>query len=100
VHVVVKGKNQEIILSPNIPLGRTQYGELFIVQVSTETPFFIKPALMRAGVVLASSDLSRLKVTRKASAAAPAGEYVLDCSGDNAPAFWLRDGDVIEIPDK
>jgi len=27
-------------------------------------------------------------------------EWILDCSGDKAPDLWLRDGDVIEVPEK
>ena len=27
-------------------------------------------------------------------------EWLLDCSGGNNPDLWLRDGDVIEVPDK
>jgi hypothetical protein len=77
-------------------------GEAKDVALSWETvkSFWIKSVLIDRRLVLASSDLSRVRVTRKASPAAPAGEYILDCSGNNAPAFWLRDGDVIEIPDR
>jgi hypothetical protein len=27
-------------------------------------------------------------------------QWVVNCSGDNAPDLWLRNGDVIEIPEK
>lgn len=65
------------------------------------------PSEAQVGAVLArpearaalfsSSDLSRVKVVRKAD---PAGEWVLDCSGSASPDLWLRDGDVIEVPEK
>jgi hypothetical protein len=44
-------------------------------------------------LLLASSDLGHVKVTRQGHS------WVLDCSGD-APYFWLQNGDVIEVPEK
>jgi hypothetical protein len=51
--------------------------------------------------LLASSDLSRVKVTRRDPASGQKRELLLDCSdGKPAPPFWLRDGDTIEVPEK
>jgi hypothetical protein len=61
----------------------------------------IKPALRQSNLLLASSDQSRIKVTRRDQATGEKREWVLDCSdGKPAPAFWLRDSDVIEVPEK
>ena len=50
---------------------------------------------------LSSSDLSRVKVTRNDLKTGKKREWILDCSDSKpAPDFWLRDGDVIEVPDK
>jgi len=65
---------------------------------------YLKGFLARSDVqsmVLSSSDLSRVKVTRRES---PSGEpkvWILDCSTSSSmPDLWLRDGDVIEVPEK
>jgi hypothetical protein len=51
--------------------------------------------------LLSSSDLSRVKVTRHDPATGKAREWILDCRDSvPAPAFWLHDGDVIEVPEK
>jgi cytohesin len=63
--------------------------------------FWFKPVLLSSGLLLASSDLSRIKVTRTDPVKGEKREYILDCSESQpAPNFWLRDGDVIEVPDK
>jgi cytohesin len=52
-------------------------------------------------ILLSSSNLSRVKVTRPDPATGKKHEWILDCSNlNNAPDLWLRDGDVIEVPDK
>ncbi|MGO8835980.1 MAG: ankyrin repeat domain-containing protein [Limisphaerales bacterium] len=69
-------------------------------------------------VLLSSSDLSRVKITRHDPVTGKKREWILDCShlskksnplffprqNDdphyNAPDLWLRDGDVIEVPEK
>ncbi len=50
--------------------------------------------------LFSSSDLGRVKVTRRDAKTGKKQEWVVDCSGGNSPDFWLRDGDVIEVPEK
>jgi len=50
--------------------------------------------------LFSTSDLSRVKVTRAKAAGGKTQEWVLDCSSGNNPDLWLRNGDVIEVPDK
>lgn len=70
-------------------------------KIHTKAPLWLKPALQRSNLLLASSDLSHIKVTRRDPASGQKREWVLDCSdGKPAPEFWLRDGDVIEVPEK
>jgi ankyrin repeat protein len=50
-----------------------------------------------------SSDLSRVKVTRRDPKTGKTEEWILDCSNRNNPGtpdLWLRGGDVIEVPGK
>ncbi len=50
--------------------------------------------------LFSSSDLTRVKVTRRESGNAKPKVWVVDCSVPDAPDLWLRDGDVIEVPEK
>ncbi len=52
------------------------------------------------GALFSSSDLSRVRVTRQAGESTKPHEWIVDCSGGDNPDIWLRDGDVIEVPDK
>lgn len=46
-----------------------------------------------------SSDLSRVKVTRRDSRTGITNEWILDCRDERGtPDLWLRAGDVIEVP--
>ena len=48
-----------------------------------------------------SSDLTRVKVTRKNPASGKAQEFVVDTTKSTPPQdLWLHDGDVIEVPEK
>ena len=52
-------------------------------------------------ILLSSSDLSRVRVIRNNSRTNKKQEWVFDCSNhDKTPYFWLRNGDVIEVPEK
>jgi ankyrin repeat protein len=96
VEVVVKGQSTKLSLVPGDALeehsGRT------FVRYAT---FMVKPVLDHTKLLLASSDLSRVKVKRQNPAAGKPREWIVDCSQyGNEPDLWLRDGDVIEVPDK
>ncbi|HEV2209860.1 MAG TPA: ankyrin repeat domain-containing protein [Verrucomicrobiae bacterium] len=103
VTVVIKGKPANLVLGPNVefyapsPLGLPGRP----LNIHTEAPLWLKPALRASNLLLASSDLSRIKVTRVDPASGEKHEWVLDCSdGKPAPAFWLKAGDVIDVPEK
>jgi hypothetical protein len=60
----------------------------------------LRSVLDQSKLLRASSDLTKVRVTRRE----PNGKaisWVLDCSDpQTAPDLWLRDGDVIEVPEK
>ena len=69
----------------------------------TYTESAIGPVLGRTEArqtLFSSSDLSQVKVTRRDLPGGKSREWVIDCSAGKAPDLWLRDGDVIEVPDK
>ena len=69
--------------------------------ILSSVSFMLRSVLDRSKLVRFSSDLTRVKVTRRDGATGQPRERVLDCSNaNNAPDLWLRDGDVIEVPDK
>jgi ankyrin repeat protein len=52
-------------------------------------------------LILSSSDLSRVKVSRNDPKTGEKHEWILDCGNPSlSPDLWLRDGDVIELPEK
>jgi hypothetical protein len=71
--------------------------------------FSVRWALEGSGLLRASSDTTRVKIIRSNARAGKTSEWVADCSnpannfpasGDPNPRLWLRDGDVIEVPEK
>ena len=105
VEVVVKGKTNNITLAPAFELGLlythgdgSQHQEM---KIKTQTAYWIKPVLLGSGFVLTSSDLSRVKIARLDPATGQKHEWVVDCSeGKPAPDLWLKDGDLIAVPEK
>jgi ankyrin repeat protein len=62
--------------------------------------FMLTAVLRGSGLLRASSDLARVKVVRRDPQTGKQLEWVVDCRGNNNPDLWLRDGDVIEVPEK
>ncbi len=83
--LLVRGKRTELRFGPH-------WHEALIARVLQRSE--VRSALF------SSSDLSRLKVTRRDSASGEQQEWIVDCSGGKSPELLLRDGDVIEVPDK
>jgi ankyrin repeat protein len=54
-------------------------------------------------ILLSSSDLAHVKVTRRDPKTGRTRQWILDCSNpgeDSDPHLWLRNGDIIEVPDR
>jgi ankyrin repeat protein len=97
LEVVVKGQTNQLVLAPDIIFGP----DGSVDSMGSDVPFMLRPALLRSNLILASSDLSRVKVTRTDLATGEHREWVLDCSDSKtAPGLWLRDGDRVDVPEK
>jgi hypothetical protein len=78
--------------------GRGSTTEPFM---AAHTPFWLKPVLLQSKLVLTSSDLRHVKVTRRDTTSGQEHVWVVDCSETSpAPDLWLCDGDKIEVPEK
>lgn len=79
-------------------------GETTAFKVDSWKEGFLKEALGKTearSALRSSSDLSRVKVTRKTGNAAKPVIFTVDVSDNSRDdALWLQDGDVIEVPDK
>ena len=137
VSVISKGRTNQLNLQleatgSQFPSGVGGVGRSSAA-VQSPFKFTLRSVLQANGLILASSDLSRVKVRRKGVGGSSVNEMTLDISsaiaasaqrnrgglpmpGIPAPGFgnfnptssisidqnelWLKDGDVIEIPDK
>ena len=80
-------------------------GESTTFKVNSWKEGFLSQALGKTearSALRSSSDLSRVTVTRKLPNAAKPVIFTVDVSGSNTTGddLWLRDGDVIEVPEK
>ena len=65
--------------------------------------FWLRDVLVEGNVIRASSDLTRVKVTRVVPDDGRKMEFVQDCStprGRFTVDLWLQNGDVIELPER
>jgi hypothetical protein len=62
--------------------------------------FMLRSVLDQSKLIRFSSDLTRVKVTRQDPATGKKQQWVVNCSDKSPPDFWVRDGDVIEVPEK
>jgi hypothetical protein len=83
-HLIVRDQKVEVPLDP--------YGEASLIGAVLN-----QPAVRE--LLLTSSDLSHVKVSRHDSKIFKASQWILDCSG-KPPDLVIRDGDVIEVPEK
>jgi ankyrin repeat protein len=62
--------------------------------------FMLRSVLDNSKLVRVSSDLSRVKVTRVDPATKKKIEWTIDSTTPSQADLWVRDGDVIEVPEK
>ena len=90
VEIVVKGESTKLTLRPKFA------GEM--PSPSVLSSFRLRGVVYGSHRLLASSDVSRVKVTRKDPVSGQPQEMLFNLETQND--FWLRDGDVIEVPEK
>lgn len=113
VRIVAHGKSTDVALLPGVALGYEVAGHIYTWR-ETITPsspwltnvlrgrkvdavvnsFSLDRVVHEANVLLNTSDLSRVQVTRQGA------RMTCDLTASPPPEAWLRDGDVIEIPDR
>jgi ankyrin repeat protein len=65
------------------------------------TTFRLRQVVQRSGLLLTSSDTGRVKVKRTDASTGRIQEWLFDLSAaGSSEDLWLRDGDVIEVPEK
>jgi ankyrin repeat protein len=111
VEIIVKGQTNKFVLAPSFPpqgSGASFQERLKAVleqnqsESTSALPYLRLSELVRnSGLLRSSSDLSRVKVKR----ADPVTKRTLDLmfnldDPSQGVGVWLRDGDVIEIPEK
>lgn len=102
VEFIIKGEGTNLIMKPAWPMPRRTPAFRDPPPFDYVPPrFCIVPALDSSGLLRTSSDLSHVKVRRHNPATGEDWERVFDCSGSvPLPNLWLRDGDVVDVPDK
>ena len=93
VTISVKDQTMSFTLAPFMTL---ENGALKTVLSNRQLGLL--PVLEESKLLRNSSDLSRIKVTRREAGGGTPREWVVD--RDATPDLWLRDGDAIEVPDK
>jgi ankyrin repeat protein len=86
VQVVVQGKTNQLTLTSVLDPEKSKLNS-----------FYLNDVLWGSGVLLSTSDLTQVKITRVARDGRPGGVRTLD---GTKTKLWLRDGDVIEVPEK
>ena len=112
VQILVKGQMNRVVLTP--PLAENLNRQPGTARILTPTPVAtavtepepatvltfhrLNDVVRNANVIRSSSDLTRVKVIRSSG---ERWEKVFDLTNtDKATDLWLRDGDVIEVPEK
>jgi len=108
VRIVVKGTARDIALVPEYanvhpyflrPSGRNELADWLVEALNGRNAdtvvqsFLLDIVVHNANVLLNTSDLSRVRLTRHGA------KMTFDLTAKRPPEVWLEDGDVIEIPE-
>lgn len=98
VTIVVKGESNKYPLTLGSWVSELANGQFVY---GPERPYRLRRTVLNSGLLLTSSDTTRVKVTRPDSAGG-GREWTFNLSKEPSAGndLWLRDGDVIEVPEK
>lgn len=105
LQISVNGTTTKFTVGPRVDVGSAWHSQFSSYEVPalvqlTLQGFMLWPVLEESQLLLATSDLSRVLVKRRDATTGQICEWTVDCSDPNsAPYFWLRDGDMIEVPE-
>lgn len=101
VTITMKGKSKDMQFSGPTQ-WRNEQGANGIMRYYPEPTFRLRQTVLGSGLLLTSSDTSRVKVKRTDAASGRVQEWTFDLSKEAVTDddLWLRDGDVIEVPEK
>lgn len=104
VELIVKGRTNRTELGASSLFASQTFGpdgrHLNGYNISHDS-FRLGEVLRRSGLLLTSSDLTRVRVRRHDPITARSQEWVIDeTKPDLDTDLWVRDGDVIEVPEK
>jgi len=104
LQITVNGVTTNIIVKPQMtsnPIaGVTWPSQHISWNVEPQQQLMLWPVLDDTGLLLSSSDLSRVTVKRRDVVTGKTHKWTVDCSDfQKEPGFWLRDGDEIDVPE-
>ena len=100
VTIRIKGEDTPLTLAPGFVQTRMMSHSGEYDFRLTSASFMLRSVLDNSKLVRVSSDLSRVKVTRMDPETKKKLEWTIDCTNPSQADLWLRDGDVIDVPEK
>jgi len=97
VTIKIKGESTALKLEPELKASPRISTENWAL---THASFMLRSVLDNSKLIRVSSDLSRVKVARQDPITKKTMEWTIDCTEPSQADLWLRDGDVIEVPEK
>jgi len=97
VTITIKGESTTFKLAPQFTPARYPTDQM---RTLVHTSFMLRSVLDNSKLIRVSSDLSRVKVTRVDPDTKKTVQWTVDCTNPSQADLWLRDGDVIDVPEK
>jgi ankyrin repeat protein len=109
ITVRVKDSGRELVLSPSVEpfpfqvkpegFGATAAGGVLFQDLDSQ--FRLSQVLKNQKLLLTSSDLAHVKVTRTDPGTGKSREFICDVAKvDPVDDLWLRNGDIVNVPEK
>ncbi len=96
----IKGEDTALTLAPNFFQTASMLTPSEYEWSLTHPSFMLRSVLDNSKLIRVSSDLTRVKVTCVDPQTKKKREWIIDCTKPTEADLWLRDGDVIEVPER